>query len=498
MNRGISILLIIGIIILVNLLSKQFFYRLDVTENNEYTLSPATKKTLKELTDPVTVQAYFSEDMPTDFEKIRNDFRDILVEYNTISKGNIDYSFTNPNASPEGEQEAAQAGIQPLMINVRDKDQSTQKRAYMGAVLSFGDQTEVIPFVSQETGMEYELTTAIKKMTATDKPSIALVQGHGEPGLSQIGQVAQALSIIFSIENLDLSAEAGIPDRYRAVMLINPTDSIPPDQYAKLDDYLSRGGKVVTAVNAVKGDFTTVQGTATPNSTLSWLAQKGINIEPAFIVDERSGAVTVQQQQGFFRTNTQVKFPFLPMVNAFPEHPATNGLEQVIFQFASPITYAGDPSNTFTPIVQSSNRSGKINAPVYFDIQKKWTASDFPMSNLNIGGVLEGNVNGSTASKLIVFSDGDFPIGEAGRGINPDNANLLTNTIEWLGDDTGLSNLRNKAVLSRPIEEIEDGKRTFLKWMNFLLPIALVLGYGVFRSQRNRHIRNKRALERFV
>ena len=498
MKRIVSILLIVGIIIIVNLLSKQFFYRFDMTENNQYTLSQATKKVLKELDDPVTIQAYFTEGLPANYDKIRNDFQDILVEYNTISRGNIDFAFTNPNESEETEQQAAQEGIQPLLINVREKDQNTQKRAFMGAVLSYGDQKEILPFIQQGTGMEYELTTAIKKMTATDKPSIGLVQGHGEPGLGQLGQVAQALSIIFTIENVDLSTAEAIPDRYKAVMMINPVDSIPPSQYAKLDDYMSRGGSVIAALNAVTGDFTTVQGTAINHNSLQWLAQKGITIEPSFIVDQSAGSVTVQQQQGFFRTNTQVKFPFLPLITSFPEHPITTGLDQVIFQFASPITYAGDATNTFTPVVTSSNKSGKINAPVGFDIQKKWTNADFPMSNLTIGGVLEGNVQGNPAAKLIVFSDGDFPIGQEGQGINPDNANLLTNTVEWLGDDTGLSVLRTKAVLSRPIEELEDGKRSFLKWINFLLPIALVIAYGVFRSQRNRAIRRRRSLERYI
>jgi hypothetical protein len=99
---------------------------------------------------------------------------------------------------------------------------------------------------------------------------------------------------------------------------------------------------------------------------------------------------------------------------------------------------------------------------------------------------------------LVVFGDGDFPISAGGRGINPDNVNLLVNTIEWLSDDTGLSALRTKGVSSRPIDELEDGKRSFLKYLNFFLPILLAIGYGVIRSQRNRTIRMRRMQERYV
>ncbi|HLF64683.1 MAG TPA: GldG family protein, partial [Saprospiraceae bacterium] len=438
-NRGVSLLLIAGIIVVVNLLSSQFFTRLDVTEDKQYTLSPATKTILRNLEEPISVKAYFSKNLPADFEKLRRDFQDMLIEYRSLSKGNVDYTFINPGEDPQIEQEALQSGIRPLLINVREKDQATQQKAFMGAILTLGDQQEVIPFVSEETPMEYTLTTSIKKMSVVDKPAVGFIQGHGEPPLSDLGQVMQALSIVFAVENVDLNAEPTIPDRYRAVVLLSPTDSIPPDHLSKIDDFLSRGGKMVVAVNAVTGDFSSAQGTAVENNVFSWLAAKGIEVEPSFVIDANCGSVTVQQRQGFFTINTPVQFPFLPVVNAFPEHPAMKGLEQVILQFASPVIYqASDGVGTFTTLMQSSPKSGIVQAPTFFDVtNKKWTDGDFPLSGVVLGGVLEGTDAGGI-SKLVVFGDGDFPISAGGRGINPDNVNLLVNTIEWLSDDTGL------------------------------------------------------------
>jgi len=73
----------------------------------------------------------------------------------------------------------------------------------------------------------------------------------------------------------------------------------------------------------------------------------------------------------------------------------------------------------------------------------------------------------------------------------------MVNSIDWLSDDTGLIDLRTKGVASRPIEEIEEGQRSFYKWMNFLLPIALIIFYGIYRMQRKRSIRSKRMQERY-
>ncbi|MDX1408197.1 MAG: GldG family protein, partial [Saprospiraceae bacterium] len=110
-NRAISLLLVTGIIVVINMLSKQFFVRVDVTEEKQYTLSQATKDILSDLPDLISVKAYFSENLPPDLEIYRSDFQDMLVEYSNRSGGNLSYQFVNPNDDPQIEQEAAQNGI---------------------------------------------------------------------------------------------------------------------------------------------------------------------------------------------------------------------------------------------------------------------------------------------------------------------------------------------------------------------------------------------------
>ena len=73
----ISIAFVIGILILVNFLSDKFFLRLDFTEDQRYSLSDATLNILDELNSPVTISAYFSEDLPPDIAKVRRDFKDL-------------------------------------------------------------------------------------------------------------------------------------------------------------------------------------------------------------------------------------------------------------------------------------------------------------------------------------------------------------------------------------------------------------------------------------
>ena len=80
MRNTMSVLLVAGIVLLLNVLSRQLFFRIDLTEGKQYTLSNATKNILRNLEDPVTVKAYFSKDLPANVAKTKKDFQEMLVE----------------------------------------------------------------------------------------------------------------------------------------------------------------------------------------------------------------------------------------------------------------------------------------------------------------------------------------------------------------------------------------------------------------------------------
>ena len=488
----LSVILVLGIIIVVNLLAKQFYFRLDFTEDRQYTLSQATKDILNNLDDPITVTAYFSKDVPAQLLKTKSDFQEMLVEYGRISGNMLVYEFISPDGDQEVEMEAMQNGIQPLMINVREKDQMIQQKAFMGAVLSMGDTREIIPVIQPGAAMEYSLSTSIKKLSVLDKPTIGLLQGHGEPGINELIQVGMELSILYNFQPLTLTDSTFIPEYISTLAIVRPADTINYRELQQLDDFVNRGGRLFIAINRVSGDLQNGFGSAVYTGLESWLAEKGLMIEENFVVDARCVSVTMQQQIGQAIHISSLQVPYIPIINSFADHPVTTGLETVVMQFISSIRFVGDSSLTYIPLVFSSEKSGTQPAPQYFDYQKQWTDFDFPMQNLVIGAALEGNLGGRIPGKMVVIADGDFPVNSAGgqqQQIQKDNVNLMVNSIDWLSDDTGLIELRTKGVSSRPIRELEDGTRSFLKWLNFLLPILLVLIYGFVRyqvSQRKR------------
>ncbi len=490
------ILLIAGILLFLNLLSREFFFRIDATKDKQYTLSNATKNILKNLEEPISITAYFTEDLPAQYAKNYTDLRDLLIEYNTRSKGMVDYEFLDPNSDPELEQEAAQNGISPLLINVREKDEVAQKKAFMGAIVSSGEQTDVINYFPPGGAVEYQLTTAMKKVVAIEKPTAAIAQGYGCSPYQNLQDLTRSLGILYNVTPVNLNPDEIINPTIQCVIIINPTDTIPSEVFSRLDEYMSTGGNVAVAYNNVTGDFQSMQGSEVHTGISPWLESKGLTVNKDFVIDASAASVTVQQRQGFFTVNSQVEFPYFPMVKNFGDHPITKGIEQVAFQMASSMSFNNDGNYDFTPIVSTSNKSGVRPAPIFFNIEQQWRQTDFSNGSQTIGGILT-DLNNDIAGKTVVFSDADFILGAQSRGQTPDNISLFSNAVDFLSDDTGLIDIRTKGVASRPIKEMEESEITTIKWLNFLLPILLVIIVGIIRYQRNQRQRLKRMAQNF-
>ena len=496
-----QILILLGILVIVNLISNEYFARLDLTDDNRYTLSDATLNILEDIEQPVTITAYFTEELPPNYKESKRNFKDLLIEYSNYSDGMVNYEFVNPNKDQQTKQQAVQDGVRPVVINVREKDQVKQQRAFMGAVVKKGSEKETIPLLEQVQSMEYALSSNIKKLVRTQKPKVGVIQGHGEPSLRAMRQLKKSLSVLYDVQTVNLSKVDNLSD-YRSLAWVAPKDSIPQAHFSKLDDYLANQGNLLVAMNRVKGEFKRAQGLSVNTGLERWLAEKGIEVENNFVLDKQSGSVAVTQKRGGFNVRRQIKFPYIPKVTNFSDHPITKGLERVMLRFASSINYSGDTAAVdFTPIARSSELSTTKSAPLRFNVRKNWSDADFPDQNIPLAATFEGNLQGNSTSRMVLITDGDFVVNGEGRNAQQqpeDNISLMVNSIDWLSDDTGLIELRTKGITSRPIDQLEDQTKTLLRWGNFFVPILLIVLYGLFRSQRNRNIRVKRMEEGYV
>ncbi len=487
--------LILLLLIGLNFLSARYFVRLDFTSDKIYTLSKATKDLLNNLPENVRITAYFTKELPPDIQNMRKDFRDLLVEYYQRSKGKLVFEFVDPSASTLDEEAATRAGIQPLVANIREKDQMKQQKVYLGLVVECDGQTDVIPFITPGAGMEFALSTSIRKVSTKDKMHLAFTTGKGEPGPEACPQLMQNLQVLYLTDQIRLSDSSLNPAEIPTLVVGGPSDSLAASEIQALERYHASGGNLLIALNPVQGDFNSMSLQFRPTGIESWLRSKGLVIQEEAVIDASCSNIGITQQQGGFNFTSQIPFPWFPELRTFDKHPVTAGLESLVLPFVSPVTTISNPEYHFTPLLKSSDKSGSMKLPASLDINHQWEESEFTKNALVLGGLLEPAGTGSKKGKIFLITDADFYVngqGQDAHEVQPDNINLMMNAIDFLNDESGLMELRTKEVTSRPLQEMEENQKTLIKYANFLLPIILALGFGIYRYQRNRMIRAQR------
>ncbi len=490
-------LLLIAALVLVNMIGQRLKFRLDLTADKRFSLSPATLNLLAGLPETVTVTAYFTEKMPPDLAVARQDFKDLLVEYGTRSNGNLVFEFIDPNSADSLKMKAQQEGIQPLLATTREKDRAENLEVYMGCVVRMGEQKTVVSAIQQGSALEWAVSSAIKEVSILEKPVVGIVQGHGEATLQELNQLVQSLSAMYTVQPTAIYDSVPIHDRFQALVFAGPTEQISPMQLDRLHDFLARGKGAVFAYEAVRSDLGTTPVAEMRNTGLEpWLEKHGMRIDQRIVVDQRCNQVQVMQQMGNYSMPVPIAFHYFPVLTGFAEHQVSQGLDVVVFQFCAPISPAvRDSTLRYTPFLFTSERSGTVPSPQIIEPRKQWSEADFPLGPQTVGAEVAGAFGSGPEGRLILFTNGGFcesGTSERPAQVNPGNLNLMVNAVDRATGQNDLLGLRGKEINYRPIDELGDGARSTLKWINLLLPVLVALLYGLGRRAWRRAQRKKR------
>ena len=152
-------------IILVNIAATTLFFRVDLTENKSYSLSPASKELVKNLEEPLTIKVFLSKNLTVPYNTLERDLRDILMEYKL--KANKHFNFTITTISKDEEPTIAPEtyNIYPVNIQNIDQDEVTVVSAYIGMTFIHGDLVETIPAIQYNQNLELLITDKIRTLT---------------------------------------------------------------------------------------------------------------------------------------------------------------------------------------------------------------------------------------------------------------------------------------------------------------------------------------------
>jgi ABC-type uncharacterized transport system involved in gliding motility auxiliary subunit len=170
--RYLLFALTLAALILANAAGTTLFLRGDLTQNHVYSLSPASRRVVGGLTEPLTIHVFFTRNLPAPYNGVERYLRDLLEEYAVFGGRRFVTRFYDvsaeegdiPAEAKENQKLANAYGIHPVQIQAIEKDEVKFQRAYMGMVLIHGDLIEQIPTLTTTDGLEYRITTAIQKM----------------------------------------------------------------------------------------------------------------------------------------------------------------------------------------------------------------------------------------------------------------------------------------------------------------------------------------------
>jgi ABC-type uncharacterized transport system involved in gliding motility auxiliary subunit len=527
-NGALYTLFTVGAIVLVNLIGTRVFGRLDLTENHVYTLSSASKDVVRNLPDYLTVKAYISKDLPPELASVSRYARDLLDEYRAASKGKLRFEAYDPASDKKIEDEAAACKVGKLQIQVLRGQKFEVGTYHLGLCFQYAGKDEAIPQVSQPEGLEYQVSSLIKRMTQK-KRKVAFTTGHGEQDLNQgFTFLKHVLEQEFETTTVNPSS-ASIGDDVDALVVGGPKQAFDDKGRKEIDAFLMKGKGAVflvdgMAMNSPRGMMPEMQqggpkiGQANDSGLSDLLEKYGFKVNQDFVLDRQNVPGPVEIEGRRMLAN-------LPMyVGVKAEEDAKDkeftvlaGVTALVFPYASSVDLVGPLAGGKAPgnarlwtLAKTSNGAWKQSGFFFFSpttkIEEGKDKGSFGLAYAFQGPLKSAYVaappaqpgmstpepqNGPSSQskrpvRLVVVGDSDFASDEYMQmarflPIYQGGAQMLFNAISWTIEDEALTSVRTKTVTARPIDVASDKTVTAVKAINIAgVPLAFI-GFGVLR-----------------
>jgi len=506
-NLKLGTLLLVAISVVANLFGGYIPGRIDLTAEQLYTLSDGTKQILRNLDDVVTITFFTSRELPPQVQTLERDVSDVLRDFERYSRGNVQVIRKHPDRSEDAAQEAQQLGIQPVQFNVVRREELQLKQGWLGVAVQYADESEVIPFVGDNTTLEYQLATDVWRLTRTETPKVAFASGHGEKTQADYGRFTSELRRTYDVATIDLSSDTAVigPD-IDALIIAGPKTALDARARQLVHSYLANDGRLLYLGDGVDVNLQYLFAMALPDSVRDVTEQFGVQLNGDLVFDLRSNE-SIQVPGEVF--NYIVAYPFWLRALPMAEHPITRNINSVFLPWASSVdTLVTVPGRTFTPLLATSEfASHQVgNLEIRPDQELAYDRQDLKkfVLALAVQGAVRGDtpggetatddgsqvaggeeVSGAMRGRVVVVGDADF-LSNQFVGNAPEGVLFALNATDWLTQTEALLGIRSKQPTPRPLFFESSFEMGLVKYLNLIgVPLAFVL-LGTGRLLRRR------------
>jgi len=385
-----------------------------------------------------------------------------------------------------------------------------------------------------EALLEYKFAAAIDKATKNSYPTIAYLVGNGQPTDLTVSDLGETLRNDYNLGVFDLKLGYPSAAKIDLLLIVKPTMPFTEEDQLKIDQYVLNGGKVIWFVDKLHSELDSLMRTQAGYTAYD----RGLNIDPLLfkygvringdLVQDLNCAklpIVVGKNPDGSPTMQRIPWPYYPFLTTPPDNPITKNMDRVLPIFPSSIDTVKALGIKKTILLATDTSSRSIASPALVSLNSVQSEADlytFTKSHIPVAVLLEGkfsslfaNSVGNTVidsvrrvtglpflktgikdAKQIVVSDADIvtnavtkttgplPMGELPfEAFQFANKTFLLNAIDYLVNDNGLFESRNKVVVLRLLDKqkVVDQEKIW-QLITTAGPVVLLLLIGLLVS----------------
>jgi ABC-type uncharacterized transport system involved in gliding motility auxiliary subunit len=452
LNAAVLVVLILGVIALVEAVSYRHSYRVDLTENKRWSLSPQTVKVVQELPVPVRALAFFRPDQPG-----KRAAEDLLEQYATRSNGRFTWETVDADRQPLVAREYNVESYGTIVLEAAAAGEGQAKKE------------EKILDADEE-----KLTNALIRVTRAGKRTVYFLSGHGEkdPASNErtgYGQVKAAIEKLnYEVKDLLLAREPKVPEDAAIVVVAGPQKDLLPSETEALVGYVARAGKLLLLIDPFQ-----TAGLAPV------LERWGLEVGNDVIID----------------INPQGRLagagPEIPVVGDYEAHPITQDFRFATFfpvartvgvrdKLPEGVTAQGlarTSGESWAETSQEQIRTGQVKpdagerrGPLTVAAVATVDARDVPAERKD------------AKARIVLVGDSEFA---ANGFVNlSGNRDFFLNTLSWLAEEENLIAVRPKESRPAPVFLTAAQNQVLFAVPVLLIPLAMIVAGGVAVARR--------------
>ncbi len=429
--------------------------RVDLTSDQRYTLTPATKDLVDSLKDVVFVKVYLAGDLPADLRQLSGSLRDLLDEMRVRNPDMLQYEFTDPSASLDEEtrnkvyEQLQKEGLQYTGIRTRGKGSESEVIVWPGAIVSYQGRSVPVQLLKSQmrstdaemvnrsvNNLEYEMASAIRQAVTAHKARVAFLEGHGELAPIQVQDLANALGEQYAVGRVRLdgridalsSKAEGVTYRmnnYEALIVAKPDSAFTEKDRFILDQFIMNGGKVLWAVDMMDPHLDSLRTNQYSMATPLDLGLDelffayGVRMNKDLLLDKQCAPIQFfAQPYGNQPKLVTRPFPFEPLVVPDGSQPIVANIDPVRLRMVGSMDTIGLDSAHSTILLSTSPYTRVLRNPVRISLAV--VDMDLALDR-----------NNSPHQTVAVLTQGRFRSAFAGRLAMPDSVLKAIGYREW-------------------------------------------------------------------